>query len=114
MIPEEVRTVSFPVTATYFHPRGLFGSVGVTYVDQKVERYPASTLPEGEDSFSVVDLALGYRLPKRRGIVSLTVHNLLDEEFKYQDNSYREFGDEPSVSPYTPERLIMGRVMLSF
>jgi outer membrane receptor protein involved in Fe transport len=113
-IPKEVRTVSLPVKASYFHPQGLFGSAGVSYVDQKVERDPASTLPEGEDSFSVVDLALGYRLPQRRGIVSLTVHNVFDEEFSYQDNNYREFGDDPSVSPYTPERLIMGRVMLSF
>jgi outer membrane receptor protein involved in Fe transport len=114
VIPDEVRTVSLPWKATYFHPQGLFASAGVTYVDQKVKRDPASTLPEGDDSFSIVDLALGYRLPQRRGVVSLTVHNLFDEGFKYQDNSYREFGDEPSVSPYTPERLFMGRLMLNF
>ena len=53
-------------------------------------------------------------MPKRFGIVSLAVHNLFDKDFKYQDNSYREFGDEPSVAPYTPERLVMGRVSLSF
>ena len=59
-------------------------------------------------------MSIGYRLPKRLGILSLSALNLFDQEFEYQDDSYRKFGDEPLVSPYTPDRLILGRLVLSF
>jgi Tfp pilus assembly protein PilF len=114
IIPASVRTVSVPLKATYFHPAGYFAGVGVTYVNQEVRRTSASSLPQGNSSFSVVDLSAGYRLPKRLGVVSLSVQNLFDRHFNYQDDSYRQFGDEPSVAPYTPERVVMGRFTLSF
>jgi len=112
--PERVRTISVPLRAMYHHPNGLFGGVGLTYVDQSVERSTVSTLPEGESDFLVVDLSIGYRLPKRHGVLSLGVHNLFDKRMKYQDDSYRTFRDEPAVSPYTPQRVIMGKLSLSF
>jgi tetratricopeptide (TPR) repeat protein len=114
ILPERVRTVSIPVKATYFHPKGFFASLGTTYVDQQVRRNSASELPQGDSEFAVVDLSIGYRLPKRRGILSLSALNLFDEEFEYQDDSYRKFGDEPIVTPYTPDRLVMAKVVLSF
>ncbi len=113
-VPERVRTVSLPVGANYFHPSGFFAGVLASYVDQQVRRSPASTMAQGEDSFFVVDAAIGYRLPKRRGVLSLQVKNLFDEQFRYQDNSYREFSPEPATGPYFPARLVMGRVTLSF
>ncbi len=114
IVPERVRTVSIPVKATYFHPKGFFGSLGATYVDQQVRRTSASDLPQGDSNFTLVDMSIGYRLPKRLGILSLSALNLFDQEFEYQDDSYRKFGDEPLVSPYTPDRLILGRLVLSF
>jgi hypothetical protein len=114
VIPQDVRTISVPVKATYFHPSGVFAGAGVTYVDQSVSRSDMSTLPQGDSNFTLVDLSVGYRLPKRQGIAILAVRNLFDEDFMYQDDSYRQFGDEPSVSPYTPGRVIMGSVTLSF
>ena len=68
---------------------------------------------ESEDFF-VVDTSVGYRLPKRFGIVSLSVSNLFDQKFKYLDDSFREFRDTPTVGPYIPERLILGRITLNF
>ena len=62
----------------------------------------------------VVDLMLGYRLPKRQGIVSLSVQNIFDEDFEYLDDSYRTFQDEPTAGPYLPELGIMGRLTLNF
>ena len=112
--PLEVRTVSFPLRAQYFHPNGFFGVAGVTYVDQKVRRQAAATLSDGDDDFVVMDAALGYRLPGRRGVLSLVVQNLFDESFNYQDNSFRTFQDEPSVGPYAPERTLMARFTLNF
>ena len=62
----------------------------------------------------MVDAAVGYRLPKRFGILSFSVTNLFDQKFHYQDDSYREFQDLPSIGPYFPERLFFGRVTLNW
>jgi hypothetical protein len=113
-LPEEVRTWSYPLTVNYFHPSGLFGMVGATYVDQKVVRQPLAQYAQGEDDFVVTDLAVGYRLPRRQGILSLAVQNVFDQNFDYQDDSYRTFEDEPTVGPYIPDRSIMARVTLNF
>ncbi len=89
-------------------------------MDQKVSRDssdvlpPESRLEEGNTYFNVVDLGVGYRLPKRRGIASISVQNLFDEDFDYQDDSFREFKDEPAVGPYIPEQVVMGRLTLNF
>ena len=66
-----------------------------TYVDQKVRRSATATQADGSDDFFLVDATVGYRLPKRAGVISLQVKNLFDDEFNYQDDSYREFRDEP-------------------
>ncbi len=62
---------------------------------------------DGSDRFWVVDAALGYRLPKRYGMVAVEVKNLFDEEFQFQDT------DAANPSIY-PERLALVRVTLSF
>jgi hypothetical protein len=113
-LPTRVKTVSAPLGLRYFAPTGFFGGVTGTYVDQEVERSVTATQGQGADQFFVLDLAVGYRLPRRAGVVSLVVNNALDERFNYQDDSYREFRDEPSTGPYLPERTVMGRVILNF
>jgi hypothetical protein len=58
---------------------------------------------------------VGYRLPKRLGIVSLEVRNLLDEDFSYQDLNF--ITSEPFASsdiPFIPDRTILARITLSF
>jgi len=57
-------------------------------------------------------VVLGYRIPKRVGIISFTVQNVFDRSFDFQDNSYRAFQDVSITAPYKPERTYMGRVML--
>jgi hypothetical protein len=111
--PLEVETISVPVGLTYFHPSGFFAAAGVTFVDQDVERL-AQFENQGHDSFFVVDLGIGYRFPNRLGIASLQVQNLLDEGMEFQDDSFREFQEEPSVGPYFPDRTILGRITLNF
>jgi hypothetical protein len=113
-LPLKVRTVSLPVGLNYFRPSGFFAGVTGTYVDQEVDRSATATQASGDDTFFLVDLSLGYRLPKRRGSLSLSVGNLFDNEFNYQDDSYREFRDEPSTGPYFPDRTIMGQLTLNF
>jgi len=124
--PVSVTTQTFPLTLNYFNPNGFFTSIKGSYVDQEVKRSdldqsdPTLSTPlvtplenQGEDSFFVVDLVAGYRLPKRQGVVSFGVLNVFDEEFLYQDDSYREKSVAVN-SPYFPERMIVGQLTLSF
>ncbi len=113
-LPEKVRTISAPLGIRYFRPSGFFAGATGTYVDQKVERSEFSTQGQGSDSFFLVDAALGYRLPKRLGIISVEVKNLFDKDFKYQDDSYREFRDEPATGPYFPDRTVLGQITINF
>jgi hypothetical protein len=117
-IPEKVTTYSVPVGARYFHPSGAFAGFSVTYVNQDVNYSEAfqqlTGQPDGSADFFYLDAAVGYRLPKRFGIISLGVTNLLDKSFKYQDDNYREFEDQPSIGPYFPERLFFGQLTMNF
>ncbi len=103
-LPERVKTESLPLSVKYFSPSGWYAGITTTFVDQEVERDPFASQASGDESFEVVDLNVGYRFPKRRGAISLIILNAADEDFMYQDDSYREFRDEPSTGPYFPER----------
>lgn len=113
-LPTKVRTWSFPIAAQYFHPSGYFGMTGLTYVDQEVSRQDISQYSGGKSHFSVTDFAVGYRLPRRQGILSFAVQNVFDKNFDYQDDSYRTFEDEPSIGPYIPDRTFIARITLNF
>ena len=117
-VPLSLRTVSVPLAVRYFDPSGFFAGVLVTFVNQDVVRTPDAKLfiglSDGEEDFVVVDASIGWRFPKRLGIATLTVRNLFDESFRYQDDGFREFRNEPSATPYVPERQITGRVTLYF
>ena len=113
-LPERVKTKSLPVSVKYFSPSGWYAGVTTTFVDQEVERDPLASQASGDDSFEIIDLSIGYRLPKRRGAISLIILNAADKEFEYQDDSYREFRDEPSIGPYFPERTATIQVNLVF
>jgi outer membrane receptor for ferrienterochelin and colicin len=108
-LPRKVETLSVPLSARYFHPSGPFAGVGATYVDQKVRNASFDS-----DDFVVVDALVGYRFPKRFGIASFQVNNLFNTDFHYQDNSFREFNNQPTISRYVPERTIMGRITINF
>jgi tetratricopeptide (TPR) repeat protein len=112
--PTQVRTVSAPVRARYFHSSGMFAGIGVVYVDQRVDRPDVSPLAEGSDEFFVVDATIGYRFPNRSGLAGIEARNLFDKGFRYQDDNFREFSDQPQVGPYLPGRVILARVTLSY
>jgi len=112
--PAKLEATRVPLSARYFHPNGVFVGLGATYVDQTTQRSQNSLLADGNDEFVVVDASVGIRLPGRRGSVSLDAKNLLDKEFSYQDDGFREFADEPSVGPYLPARAVLLQVSLSF
>ena len=111
-LPTEIKMLRVPLAVRYFNSSGLFGEFGLTYVHQEVGLPPASTFRQDDDDFVVVDAALGFRLPKRRGILSLEVRNLFDKEFLFQDSNLQS--SEPSTPRFIPERTIFARFTLAF
>jgi outer membrane receptor protein involved in Fe transport len=83
--------------------------LGVSFVRQDLERAQNDQLDvgEGDSYFTLFDAQVGYRLPKRFGLVTLQVNNIFDESFNYQDDSFRESQDSPSTGPYIPDRQIL-------
>ena len=106
--------MSAPLGLSYFHPCGFFAGVSGTYVDQEVRRAASSTQGQSQDRFFLVDAMLGYRFPKRFGLVSLGIKNLFGTRLRFQDDSFREFRDEPATGPYFPKRVISARITLNF
>ncbi len=116
-IPQSLKTFSVPLAARYFGQNGFIAGVSATYVDQNVVRTPSANalgFTGGNDNFVVVDATLGWRFPKRFGVASVTVYNLFDQKFLYQDNNFRQIQDEPTQSPYIPERRVVARATLYF
>ena len=115
-LPTQVETTTVPVFVSYFRgagrAAGLFAQVGATFVHQDVDLAPTSTFVEDSEDFVVVDAAIGYRLRRRRGILSMEVRNLFDEDFLFQDANIQRA--EPSNPRFIPDRTIIGRVTLSF
>ncbi|MGH6916174.1 MAG: TonB-dependent receptor domain-containing protein, partial [Geminicoccaceae bacterium] len=111
----EVRTVSTPLELSYFMPSGWFATLGTAFVAQDVDLPGAEPGKKRDlDSHGVlVDLAAGYRLPKRRGIVALQLANLLDRRLAFQDESFRTSREE--VNPrFLPSRTFLATLTLNF
>jgi outer membrane receptor protein involved in Fe transport len=91
----KVRSHLVPLGVRYFARTGISLSLTGTYVDQQDEFLeflpdpPFVNEVTDDDTFWVFDASVGYRLPKRYGLVSLTVNNLFDEEFNYQEVDFR-------------------------
>ncbi|HMU65142.1 MAG: hypothetical protein U1E82_02785 [Nitrosomonas sp.] len=125
--PHRIDTLSAPVSISYFGSQGLFTSVIGTYVNQKIDREFASPIYEGSkrdnvgrDGFFLLDAVLGFRLPKRRGALSVEVRNLFDHEFLYRNASLssiviNDITINPNVTNrFIPDRTIMMRLTLHF
>jgi tetratricopeptide (TPR) repeat protein len=106
----DTRTHIAPVTVRYFHPSGIFSSLTTTYVNQKVDFVSVAEI--GDDEFILVDAGIGYRLPKRYGIVKLQVRNVFDNDFNYQALGFRTL--EREALPFLPERTLLAQITLAF
>jgi outer membrane receptor protein involved in Fe transport len=109
---ERLETRRIPVSLNLFNARNLHTGIRATYVAQEgnfspFETFPAPVIEPGSDAFWVVDLSLSYRLPKRRGAVSLSLDNAFDEEFRFQDT-------DPENQSIMPERMLAFRFTMSY
>ena len=103
-----LETHRIPVRLNFFCPEGVILKLQGTYIDQSGEfgdpRF--GTTEELSDQFFVVDATVAYRLPRRYGIITLSVKNLMDERFHYQDTD--------SVNPLiSPELSFVAKVTLN-
>ncbi|HWP34424.1 MAG TPA: tetratricopeptide repeat protein, partial [Thermodesulfobacteriota bacterium] len=97
-----------PLSARFFHRSGWRARVTTTPVRQRgVFADPDETLAFGKDSFWIVDAALGFRLPGRRGLISVEARNLFDETFRFQEL-------DPANPEISPERVVLVRATLAF
>jgi predicted Zn-dependent protease len=107
------RTRRLPLEARYFSPTGLTAGLRASLYHQRGDFFEPTPpgqpilVNSGEDRFWIVDASLGYRLPKRRGVLSLNVDNVLDKQFRFQDID----PENPSI---TPERMAYFRFTLAF
>ena len=110
--PRAIDAVLAPMSVRYFDPSGFFAVGGVQYVGQSVTTVSGSTENESWGDSWLLDAAIGYRLPNRRGIVSLELNNILDQSVHWQDDTFRS--SEQQNRRFIPERSAMLRLNLNF
>ena len=111
--PSRVKTIMLPAGIRYFHPCGVFATFRGSYIRQELNQSPLSTLSRNTDEFFLVDAAIGYRLPKRLGIISIEAKNLFDQKFFYQDLNIQT-AQLPVTPRFLPTRTVFGQVTVSF
>src|SRR5205823_4505647 len=111
--PTDVETIAVPLVVRYFSPSGFFAAVGGTFVRQDVELAPTSAFARDSDEFFLVDASIGYRLPKRRGLISLEAKNLFDDDFLYQDPSIQS-ARAAQYPRFVPDRTVFLRATFAF
>jgi hypothetical protein len=92
----DLETRQVDLGGSYFHPKGFGGMLKVSHIDQDGDFRGISTSARGSDRFWLADVALSYRLPARRGMISAGVSNLFDEEFKYFDIDLNNSSIQPT------------------
>jgi hypothetical protein len=110
-LAQEIRTETIwsPLSGTYFWTSGVFAGITTTAAYQEIKFENA---PSEDDFFVVVDAEIGYRLPRRAGVISFGIFNLLDESFNYQDVNFRT--RETTNAKLVPERTVLARLTLNF
>ncbi|HRD50387.1 MAG: tetratricopeptide repeat protein [Candidatus Competibacter sp.] len=114
--PAQLKTLSLPLNFQYFHPSGFFAGLGIVYVNQDIQTLDPRSLtllPMQNEDFTLINAGLGYRFPKRWGIIALQANNLLDKQFHFQDYGFQT-GDGTANPLYIPERTVLARLVLNF
>jgi tetratricopeptide (TPR) repeat protein len=106
----ELETHRAQIFGNFYHPSGFLSKLNLSYVDQTgnfVDAVDNSLEHRDSSRFWLLDAEVGYRLPKRHGLVVLGIKNLLDERFNYQAVDI----NQPTLSQ---GRFLFGRLTLSF
>ncbi|MBI5073706.1 MAG: TonB-dependent receptor [Nitrospirae bacterium] len=84
---EHLDTHRFPLAINFYHPSGITAKAKATYITQEGKFSPLTSpfAVSDQSNFWLFDASIGYRLPKRIGMISIVGKNLFDKSFKYQD-----------------------------
>ncbi len=104
----KITTRQVPLGLSLHWPNGFIGQFTITYVDQEITENSVSR----GDQFQVADTSIAYRLPKRRGIIRLTIKNLFDQQFNYNDGNFS--AGEPLITPFQPEQQLFAEIAMAF
>lgn len=103
-------TSRIPLSAGFFHPSGLIANVTLTYWNQtgtfEPLNQPAGTRINGHDTFWLTDFMVGYRIPKRHGLIAVGVKNAFDQKFQYFNTDWRN----PIIFP---DRLVFFKITIA-
>jgi tetratricopeptide (TPR) repeat protein len=109
-LTSRIHTHLLSLGVNFFHPSGLIVQLRPMYIYQDGKfiknQYTPSVEP-GDDQFLIVDASIGYRLPKRWGLITFEAKNLFDEKFKFQDT-------DPENPRISKERLFLLKFTLTF
>jgi hypothetical protein len=108
---ESLETQRLPLSLGIF-ARNIRASVKLTFVEQHgnfsaIRSFPGPMIEPGQDSFSVLDLSLSYRLPGRHGAISAYLYNAFDKTFSFQDT-------DPEKHSIMPERMLALRFTVAY
>jgi tetratricopeptide (TPR) repeat protein len=110
----KLTTQQVPLIVSFFHPSGLFVKVRARYVHQEIEKVNArGSIETDEDRFALVDAEIGWRLPKRAGILSLSATNIGDRKFQFFGVDYYN-NLEPLEPEIRPGRQVLLKVTLTY
>jgi Flp pilus assembly protein TadD len=114
----KTKTQRLPLGVKFFHPGGFFTGLTGSYVVQTglyvdPTSAPGDLAPPMSSHFWVVDGTIGYRFPRRRGIISLSVRNLTDRRFRMYEFD-PNLSTPNQVAPLQPRRYAVARFTLSF
>jgi outer membrane receptor protein involved in Fe transport len=108
----QLYTSRLPISAGFFHPSGFIANVALTYWNQtgtfEVINQPSGpgNRVQGRDTFWLTDAMIGYRMPKRYGLITVGVKNLFDQKFNYFNTDWRN----PLIQP---DRLVFFKVTIA-
>jgi hypothetical protein len=113
VLPRDTQTQIIPFSIAYFSPSGFFAKLRASYLKQKVE---LNTKPDS-DRAMFLDINLGYRLPRRLGILEVQLQNILNQDYRYEGLQNRKSPERtglPSSLPFPPDFTSLFRFSLAF
>jgi tetratricopeptide (TPR) repeat protein len=116
--PVRLDTHRVPLSIRYFNESGFFAGIIGTFVHQDMktevglnaEQNPIKQVDDSD--FFLLDVSIGYRLPKRVGMITIEGNNLLEQKFSFRDDNFRS--SEARRAPIEPDRTVVARITLNF
>ena len=110
--PTRLRTHTAMLGVRHFDPNGVFARLSSIAVRQKVNSINGVLQQTSTNHFALLDAALGMRLPRRMGSVTIEAKNLLDKKFRYQDANFRTPAQQ--TPPFIPARSVVVQLTAAF